>query len=351
MVDWSDVDEVPAYRLANSGSRFANAVNLDRGPIGGLAVTPDGRRLLATNYSDDTVSIIDTASRRVVGTVMQAAEAYTIAAGPAGSGWAYVTAGSIDLDAVLVIDIATAEITGCYPVAMDIGDLVADPTSSRVYLTRTGPAGVDVLALDAALRPAGSVGLSGHPAAAPVGLRISADGRRLYAALRAPSGDTITVLDRDLRVVDTVRVGASITDFAVSPDGARLYVATSGPDGRGSVHLVDARTHAVCSSRAAEARLIQLVASRDGQRVYLVTEDAVVVLCARTNETLGTLTGIAEPSCVAESPDGSRLYVAGFDGNVSVASLADLPAPSALLHEQLELDDVVTRMLQLEPAL
>lgn len=345
------MDEVPAYRLANSPSRVANTVRLDRGPIGGLAVTADGRRLLATNYGDDTVSIIDTATCKIVNTVFQADEPFSIAAGPAGTGWAYVTAGSTALDAVLAIDVDTAQVSGCYPVAMDIGDLVADPTSSRVYLTRTGSAGVDVLALDAALRPAASAAVSGHPGAAAAGLRISADGRRLYAAVRQPGGDTVVVLDRDLNIIDTVKVGATIIDVAVSPDGARLYVATSGPDSRGRVHVVDTRTHAVSSSRAIEAQLIQLIAGRDGQRIYLVTDGSVLVMCARTSETLGTLAGVAEASCAAESPDGSWLYIAGFDGKVTVASLADLPAPSASLHEQLELDDAVTRMLQLEPAL
>lgn len=343
------MDEVPAYRLATSAAaRPSRTVALDRGPIGGLAVTADGRRLLATNFGDDTVSIIDTVTCRVVSTVFQANEPFSIAAGPAGTAFVYVTAGSTALDAVLAIDVDTAEIAGCYPVAMDIGDLVTDPTSSRVYLTRTGSAGVDVLALDAAMRPARSVSVSGHVGAAAAGLRISADGRRLYAAVRQPAGDTVTVLDRDLNVLDSLTVGASIIDLAVSPDGARLYVATAGPEGRSLVHVIDARTHSLAYTRAIEAPLIQLIAGRDGQRVYLVTQAGVLVVCARTGETLGTLTGIADPSCAVESPDGGKLYIAGFNGKVTVASLRGLPAPSASLHEQLELDDAVTRILQLE---
>src|ERR1700744_3148234 len=38
-------------------------------PISGLATTPDGRRLLATNYAGDSVSIIDTETYRLLGTV------------------------------------------------------------------------------------------------------------------------------------------------------------------------------------------------------------------------------------------------------------------------------------------
>lgn len=344
------MDDVAAYGSANPGACVVGTVTVDRGPIGGLAVTADGTRLLASNYGDDTISIIDTATGTIVSTVFGADEAFSIAAGPAGTSRAYATAGSMALDAVLAIDVDAAEVIGCYPVAMGIGHLVADPMGSRVYLTRTGSAGVEVLALDATMRPVGAVAVSNSPAADAACLRISPDGRRLYVAVRQPAGDAVTVLDSDLNVVDTIKVGVTIIDVAVTPDGSQLLVATCGADGRGTVHVVDAGTHAVGIGFAVNTQLIQLIVSRDGERAYLVTAAGVVVMCARTNEALGTLTATTAPSCAVESPDGSRLYIAGFDGAVTVGSLAHLPAPSASLHEQLALDDAVSRMLQLEPA-
>ncbi|MEB3021248.1 YncE family protein [[Mycobacterium] crassicus] len=351
MIDGSDVDDVVGTGSANPGAFVVDTVTVDRGPIGGLAVSADGARLLATNYGDDTVSVIDTASGTVVSTVFHADEPFAIAAGPAGTGRAYVTAASMALDAVLAIDVDAAEVIGCYPVAMGISHLVSDPMGSRVYVTRTGSAGVEVLALDATMRPVGATVVSNSPAADAACLRISRDGRRLYVAVRQPAGDAVTVLDRDLNIVDTIKVGLTILDVAVSPDGSKLFVATGGSDGRGTVHVVDSRTHAVGIGFVVDAQLIQLIVSRDGDRAYLVTGAGVVVMCARTNEALGTLGATTAPSCAVESPDGSRLYIAGFDGAVTVASLAHLPAPSASLHEQLALDDAVSRMLQLEPAL
>jgi YVTN family beta-propeller protein len=351
VIDGSDVDDVLAYGSTSQRTRIVDTVRVDRGPIGGLAVTADGSRLLATNYGDDTVSVIDAASCTVVATVFHADEPFSVAVGPAGTARAYVTAGSMALDAVLAIDVDSAEVTGCYPVAMGIGEVVADPMGSRVYLTRTGSAGVEVLALDATMRAAGVVAVSDSPAATATCLRISPDGRRLYVAVRQLAGDTVTVLDRELNVVETIKVGSTIVDVAVSPDGARLLVATCGSDGRGAVHAVDARTHAVGAGFIVDTQLIQLALSRDGDRAYLVTAAGVLVMCARTSEILGTLAATTAPSCAVESPDGSRLYIAGFDGAVTVASLADLPTPSASLHEQLALDDAVSRMLQLQPAL
>lgn len=336
---------------ANPGSCIVDTVTVDRGPIGGLAVSADGARLLATNYGDDTISVIDTASNTIISTVFHADEPFAVAAGPAGTSRAYVTAASMALDAVLAVDVDAAEVIGCYPVAMGIGHLVADPMGSRVYTTRTGSSGVEVLALDATMRPVGAVDVSHSPAADAACLRISADGRRLYVAVRQPAGDAVIVLDRDLNVVDTIKVGVTIIDVAVSPDGAKLFVATCGSDGRATVHVVDARTHAVGIGFVVDAQLIQLIVSRDGDRAYLVTAAGVLVMCARTNESLGTLNATTAPSSAVESPDGSRLYIAGFDGVVTVASLSHLPAPSASLHEQLALDDAVNRMLQLQPAL
>lgn len=350
VIDRSDVDDVAAYRSSGAASSVVERVNLDRGPIGGLAVTADGRRLLATNYGDDTVSIIDAASCTVVGTVFGADEPYSIAAGVAGSGWAYVTAGSTALDAVLAIDIDTAHIAGCYPVAMDIGDLVADPTSSRVYITRTGSSGVDVVALDAAMSPTDSVGICQVAGATAAGLRISADGQRLYATVRQPAGDVITVLDRALNVLDTITVGATVVDIAVSSNGARLYVATCSSEGRATLHIVDGGSHALITARGVDAQLIQLIASRDGERVFLITAVGVLVMCARSHEIFGRLTTAKAPSCAVESPDGSRLYIADFDGAVTIASLAGLPTPSSALHDQLALDNAVSRLLLLEPA-
>ena len=60
------------HRLANDLSASAHYVAA-RIPVGrspkGLALSPDGRQLYVTNRGDDTLSVIDTAARRVTGTI------------------------------------------------------------------------------------------------------------------------------------------------------------------------------------------------------------------------------------------------------------------------------------------
>ena len=331
------------------GAQVVDTVSVDRGPIGGIAVSADGARVMTANCGDDTVSIIDAADLAVVNTVFGTDEPFAIVAG-SGAGQVFVGAASAAFDALLAVDVDTAEIVAAYPVAMGVADLAVDPAGRRVYVARTGSCGADVLIVDADAGPTDTVDIATTAGSVAVCLRISPDGRRLYAAARRPDGDTITVLDRDLNIIDTIAVAATIIDVAVTPDGGSLIVATSDSDG-GAVQTVDTRTHAVLGAFAVDAPLIQLIVSRDGDRAYLITAAGVLVICPRTHEVLGMLTATTAPSCAAESPDGSRLYIAGFDGAVTVAWVASLPAPSASLHDQLALDDAVSRLLQLEPAL
>lgn len=57
-----------ANDLSASAHYVAARIPVGRGPKG-LALSPDGRQLYATNRNDDTLSVIDTATRRVTGTI------------------------------------------------------------------------------------------------------------------------------------------------------------------------------------------------------------------------------------------------------------------------------------------
>ncbi len=81
--------------------------------------------------------------------------------------------------------------------------------------------------------------------------------------------------------------------------------------------------------------------------MYVVYRDAVAVLCLITNEIVDTLAVDAQPSCVATSPDGTRLYVADYSGRITVFEVAAQPS----FDDVLDVETVaLSEVRELEPA-
>ncbi|RKI52474.1 hypothetical protein D7X55_32345 [Corallococcus sp. AB049A] len=205
----------------------------------------------------------------------------------------------------------------------------------------------------------------------PRGLRLSADGQRLYVAvsgsMRAPPGtdeDTLPPPDRTadgIALVDTkthqvLRVLESGDDpesFDVSPDGQRLYVSnedaakasvvdvatgkvthavpvggepegvTLRPDGRFAwvtseedhhVYVIDTGTQAVVARIPAGGRPRAVAFTPDGAWAFVTAEQGRTVtrVDAKTHQAKGTLSfpeAGAKPMGAVVSPDGRTLYV------------------------------------------
>jgi len=79
----------------------------------GIALNSAGSRAYVTNLNSDTVSVIDTASNTVIGTVPVGGDPEGIALNPAGSR-AYVT--NLIPNTVSVIDTASNVVVGTVPV-------------------------------------------------------------------------------------------------------------------------------------------------------------------------------------------------------------------------------------------
>ncbi|MBK7403992.1 MAG: bifunctional YncE family protein/alkaline phosphatase family protein [Phycisphaerales bacterium] len=246
------------------------------GSMTGLAVSPDGRRVVVT----DAGSFAHVAEFSERGTLAWSAR----------------------------IELPEASVGGAaYPCGVAFL-----PDSSRVAVCLSRANTVAVLSLaDGRVEREIPVGV------APFGVVVSADGRRAWVTNRggrrpgaedrtAPSAGTPTVIDErgiaatgtvsvlDLesgRELEQIGVGLSPGGLALSPDGSRLYVANSNSD--------------------------QLSA------IDTASGEVVATVLVRPDEALpfGSM-----PSSVAVSPDGARVYVACAGNN----ALAVLDAPRGL---------------------
>ena len=157
-----------------------------------VAVTADGKRAWTTNVGDGTVSELDVAGRKYVGTIPVAGRNEGIAVTPDG---ALVFAGSNVAKAVSVIDTRAGAITRTYPgygfpyrmaVTPDGKTaIVCDPELSKIHfydvasLNEVGVVDVPPDSVESTTEFAGQ--------AAPEGFIIGRDGRFMYIALQGSS--------------------------------------------------------------------------------------------------------------------------------------------------------------------
>ena len=203
-------------------------------PIGvgadAYAVAVNGNRAYVANFSDDTVSVIDTGTNRVVGTI------------PVGSG----------------------------PTAVAV-----KPDGTRVYVANYNEATVSVIDTNAQSAnynkviktiaiPWGETGsVSGVNR-----LAVSPDGTKVYVS---GIDNTVSVIDTATNTIgQPYDVAFETSDMAVSPDSSRLYIADYGG---GSIHIRDAKTMQNMGNILLEGTVFpqDIVVSPNGKRLYALT--------------------------------------------------------------------------------
>jgi DNA-binding beta-propeller fold protein YncE len=306
----------------------------------------------------------------------------------------YVSSVSRAYDSIEVIDVSTHTVVATHALALSVSDLVVSADGRHVYASRNGARSADVAVLDTTtgrVEVIDIVEASGAPGTTTQCVRTGPDGGRLYVGTNGPAGGRVVVIGAPssageaadgsprrarwrrkksirsrggsaqtglsgLSVTGAIEIGLPVRDVAVSPDGAKVFVASCCPEFGAVVDVIDTRTNKITSTRKLgeiSGNLTGFTLSRDGDRAYLVSDDAITVLCTLTHDFIGTLRVTGQPSCVVESPDGKRLYVADYSGAVTVAPVAST-APSAIEgagHRSYASAEWVMPELRYEPAL
>lgn len=320
---------------AAPGFSMVAEILLQHGAVSGIAVSPDGARLIVTHYGDSSVSLIDTSHHPVAQTAVYADEPFAIAIAIADTyrPRAYVSTVSAAYDSILAVDVRTNRVVAVHPVAHSVTDLAVSPDGKHVYASRTAVDGADVAVLDTETGTVDAIGIAAAPGTTAECVRVSPDGRRLYVATNGPSRAELVVIDaHQKRVVNTVEIASPIRDIALSPNGATAYVASCGPDLGAVLDVLDIRDTATniiistCKIGEIAGLLTQLTLSRNGERAYLVGDENVTVLSTLTYDVIGAIAVGRQSSCVIESPIGNCLYIADYAGAVTVLVIASTTA-------------------------
>jgi YVTN family beta-propeller protein len=247
-------------------------------PVGkeprGIAITPNGASAYVTNFQDDTVSVINTATNTV---------STTIALGQA------------------------QELKGPQGVAVA-------PDGTKVYVVNGFDNSVSVIDTNT-----NSVLTNIAVGTEPQEIALTSDGTRAYVTSFATNSVTVLDLTTNTTVI-TVAVGQTPDGVAVSPDG-KVYVANYNfnevVDGD-SVSIIDTATNTTVGNPVAVGlHPVKIAFSPDGTRAYVTSSDSSTVeeIDTATTTILNQILTQDAPNGVVVGAKGKRLYIALFGGN------------------------------------
>jgi YVTN family beta-propeller protein len=282
-----------------------------------VKMSPDGRRLYVASAWN--ISIVDPATGRIVATIQDGIETSTciqvctrsIALSADGAflyvttvNPAYYTPGH---DTLTVIDTTTRQVLGTIPLQVRPNGL-AVASNGLVYVTADALEVIDTKGL-------ASIGTV--PLDTPGGVvAVTPDARLVYVGTSDGYASSIEVLDTATDTISNrIRVPYAVGGLAVTPDGRFLYATSTA----GTISVIDVATNQIVTTlKATRAECVAI--SPDGAFAYVCDRDAmrILVIDTATRSIAGSIAVAEFPRYLAVSPDGTRLYVADSDSSWDV---------------------------------
>jgi DNA-binding beta-propeller fold protein YncE len=270
------------------------------GPVGQLAVTPDGRTLyaLVSAHSDatdllDQLTPVDLPTGQVADPVRFPYGAWEMVPSPDGKDLYVLADTGRNSAAVIPVDIASGKEGTAIPMPSGSQDLAISPDGGTLYIGASHPQdrrAAEVIPVDSRSGKAGTpIGLP----ATVMGLAVSPDGRTLYA----------------------------ISDDAQSEDG---QCTSSGPCG---LSVIDVSTGAVRQLAGLRSQPMALAVAPGGRAVYILnTDETITRVNARTGES-GRPIRTGDPRNpmdldFAVATDGRTIYVADQGQGVAIVPVS-----------------------------
>jgi DNA-binding beta-propeller fold protein YncE len=308
-------DALPAVRVAAALQRITRPVEgvLSGlpGAVTDLAVSADGRQMVAAHYGQDAVSVIDIATLTVVTTVSGIAEPYAVST----TDRAYVRSASITEDNVVAVDLVSGAQLAAREIGIGAQGMAVSPDGGSLYVARVVDGAADIAIIDVESGTVRKIPVTRSAGVSIDTVRINRAGTRLYAALTSAAGGALLVMDIRTGQMNTVPVGESIGDIAVDHNDRRIFMTGWDPELGGVLRIVDTASARLVHTIAIGGMPLALVVT--GGAVYVADGDDVVVIDASTARVVHR-TAIGRPvSCLAVSQDGTHLFVGDYDGTVA----------------------------------
>ncbi|MGB7292767.1 MAG: InlB B-repeat-containing protein [Thermodesulfobacteriota bacterium] len=271
-------------------TEVASVPGVGDGP-NGIVVTPDGTRVYITNFSDDTISVLNTENLNLLDTFASGDGPHFPAISSDGSRL-YVpnrNANSVSIIETLNNTLVDSVTVGNFPFGVAI-----DPLGTDVYVSNTSSDNVSVI--DSSTNSVIATIIVGD---GPRQIAVSPDGTRAYVANWG--SDTVSIIDTiSNTVVDTVNVGNGPYGVAFSPDGANVYITH---DLDVFMSVIETATNTVVDTISLSSSL-GVAISDDGTNLYVTNDidDTVTVIETLSNTIVQTIGVGDKPTGIAFRP-------------------------------------------------
>lgn len=354
--------ETPQVFVGNSGElvKTVHAINtstnagtsITTGIIGtepnGMAVTPEGTKVLVAEGASHQVQIVTVASDtattvaipEVAGTKSRP-DALAIA--PNGL-TAYVIDGANKRVYPLTISSGALGAGIAVGTQGDPGAIVVTPDGSKVYVANFSSHNVSVIAT-ASNTVTATVTIGAGITGKPIALAVTPSSAHVYVADQgnAQVDDIATVSDT---VAKTIAVGSMVDAnvaaggdpniLAITPDGSKLYVASYTGHGVEDIAIPADTLTGTITLRETEPTPNALALTPNGCQLYVHEHshnkvDVITVSSDAVLATAITVGATGDPTGMSVTPDSTHVYVANTGGpSVSVIATATNGAPSTL---------------------
>jgi YVTN family beta-propeller protein len=226
-----------ANTTGNSVSVVNPATDTDQNPIvatikhdiggqpRGIAASPDGSRVYVSNFQNNTLSMIDTATNTVTDTIPVGTGPVGVAVALDGTKVYVVNSGN---DSVSVVNTATNTVQTTISVGREPLEIALTPDGKQAYVTNHNENDNSVSVLNLGTNTVLTTVLVGK---GPNGVAVSPDNTMVYVVNYGTdneNGNSVTALDRASNTVTgTVQVGLQPAKVAFSPDSTKAYVSNS----------------------------------------------------------------------------------------------------------------------------
>ena len=289
-----------------------------------VQVAPNGQFAYITNQGTHMVTVLNTVSDQVSGTIpIPQGQPQAVSFSP-DSGTAYVSVyGRHSTAAIVFIDTATNKVTSVVPVDNhEPGPSATSLDGLSLYVPNhnmaQGGAGDSVLdVINLATKKVQSITVKANPHWAVVDHKNG----RLYVTNHM--SDLVTVLNaKTNQIITTIQTGETPHSEVLSPDGSLLAVTSySGNE----VFLINTATDQMIKTIRVGREPLDIAYSRDGRYLFTVNnlDNTVTVIDTANNLVVKVIPAGKAPTSISVLPNGRQAYVT--EENSGAIEILNLP--------------------------